>query len=104
MRRRAFLRLATTAAMGSACAASRTDTAAPLAAGSPPERFLHGVESGDPLPNGIVLWTRVSVDPQRICSVGWFVAEDPALEHLVVHGNVTTDAERDHTVKVDVRG
>lgn len=68
--------------------------------------FYHGVASGDPLPDGVILWTRVTRkqnDDDRI-SVEWTVAMDPELGDIVASGNALAIEERDFTVKVDVRG
>ncbi|UQX00737.1 alkaline phosphatase D family protein [Streptomyces sp. RerS4] len=81
------------------------------AAGAAPA-FLHGVASGDPLPDGILLWTRLTPTPEAVpgsglgapTTVGWEVAEDKAFSRTVASGSVTTSAAADHTVKVDVRG
>jgi alkaline phosphatase D len=69
--------------------------------------FYHGVASGDPLPDGIILWTRVTQrarnnDPQ--IRVEWMVADDPGLTKIVAKGHAFATEERDFTVKVDVRG
>ncbi|MFQ6227530.1 PhoD-like phosphatase N-terminal domain-containing protein [Nocardia sp. NPDC002869] len=32
--------------------------------------FGHGIASGDPLPDGVVLWTRVTVGPQALPGSG----------------------------------
>lgn len=66
--------------------------------------FVHGVASGDPLPDAVILWTRVTTDGGGPVDVTWRVATDPALEDEVATGTVTTDASRDFTVKVDVTG
>ncbi|MCA9607040.1 MAG: alkaline phosphatase D family protein [Myxococcales bacterium] len=71
--------------------------------------FEHGVASGDPLPDGVILWTRVTpggpdeVPPERV-EVGWEVATDPRFDAIVVAGTTRTDGSRDFTVKLDVRG
>jgi alkaline phosphatase D len=68
--------------------------------------FAHGVASGDPLHDRVVLWTRV--DPRRardaLIPVKWTIAWDPALRHEVDSGTVLTHAGRDFTVKVDANG
>ncbi|THA83705.1 alkaline phosphatase D family protein [Streptomyces sp. A0592] len=101
-------------------AAAATATLAPLAtlgagtahaAGAAPA-FLHGVASGDPLPDGVLLWTRVTPTPEAVpgsglgaaVQVGWEVASDRAFSRVVAGGTVTAGAATDHTVKVDVRG
>jgi alkaline phosphatase D len=68
-----------------------------------PQYFFHGVASGDPLPDAVILWTRVTTNaPSAV--VGWVIAKDPALQNVVKRGSFTTDAERDYTVKIDVTG
>jgi alkaline phosphatase D len=67
--------------------------------------FDHGVASGDPLSDRVILWTRVTTpDAKTSVSVRWEVAADPAFKTLVRQGQATADAARDHTVKVDVMG
>jgi alkaline phosphatase D len=77
--------------------------------------FGHGVMSGDPLSDRVVLWTRLTIpdargwdatvvpDPQgfRAVEVRWVLARDPRLRGVVRRGKVRTDASRDWTVKVD---
>jgi phosphodiesterase/alkaline phosphatase D-like protein len=68
--------------------------------------FLHGVASGDPLEDRVVLWTRVTGDsgaPARVV-VSWSVAKDAKFERLVASGVTATDADFDFTVKVDAAG
>lgn len=72
-------------------------------AGTP---FLHGVASGDPLQDRVILWTRVTpVDPASgPMRVDWEIASDPGFRHVVKRGDLTADAARDFTAKVDVTG
>ena len=64
--------------------------------------FQHGVASGDPLPDGVVLWTRITTD--SAVDVDWEVATDPRMTARVAKGTARTDADRDFCVKVDARG
>ena len=41
--------------------------------------FDHGVASGDPLNDGVMLWTRVSGANDERLTVGWQVATDEAM-------------------------
>lgn len=67
--------------------------------------FEHGVASGDPLTERVVLWTRVTpASPKSNVPVTYVVATDPQLRHAVQRGNVKTGPQRDYTVKVDVEG
>jgi alkaline phosphatase D len=65
--------------------------------------FRHGVASGDPLSDRVLLWTRVSTS-RPVVDVRWAVATDPAMKSIVARGEGPTAAARDHTVKVDVTG
>ncbi|MBW3561562.1 MAG: alkaline phosphatase D family protein [Actinobacteria bacterium] len=65
--------------------------------------FQHGVASGDPLQDHVLIWTRIST-PDAHPEVRWVVAHDEELSDPVATGITTTDASRDHTVKVDVPG
>ncbi len=67
-------------------------------------RFDHGVASGDPLADAVVLWTRVSGAAGEDVRLRWLVAEDPALERVVTQGETLATAARDYTVKVDADG
>ncbi len=74
--------------------------------------FAHGVASGDPMPDRVLLWTRVT--PTRSATPGsgdgprvrvrWEVARDAGFRRVVRRGQVSTGPSRDHTVKVDVDG
>jgi alkaline phosphatase D len=67
--------------------------------------FVHGVASGDPKVDGVVIWTRVSPeDGAEAVPVSWQIAEDAALSRIVKSGALTTTAARDFTVKVEVEG
>ncbi|MEV5312178.1 alkaline phosphatase D family protein [Streptomyces sp. NPDC052610] len=98
------------AAAGAVLAAPLAVPAPALAAEAP--AFLHGVASGDPLPDGILLWTRVTPTPEAVPGSGlgpdvevrWTVALDKAFTNVVAKGSVTATAASDHTVKADVRG
>lgn len=108
-RRTVVLAAAATAALApmTALASGTARAAAPAA-----PAFLHGVASGDPLPDGILLWTRVTPAEGAVpgsglgpdTAVDWEIAEDKAFSRVVAHGSVTASAASDHTVKADVRG
>lgn len=107
-----MLAAAATAALApmTALSAGQAHAAANAPAGAP--AFLHGVASGDPLPDGILLWTRVTPAPGAVPGSGagpdvqvrWEIAEDKAFSRIVASGSTTASAASDHTVKADVRG
>ncbi|MEO1652003.1 MAG: alkaline phosphatase D family protein, partial [Bacteroidota bacterium] len=68
--------------------------------------FYHGVASGDPIETQVIIWTRVTPESENAgtIEVEWKVATDPELTSIVNAGTVSTDANRDYTVKVDVTG
>ncbi|MEU1046343.1 alkaline phosphatase D family protein [Streptomyces sp. NPDC005897] len=100
------------AAAAGAVLAAPLAAALPVGAADAAPAFLHGVASGDPLPDGVLLWTRVTPVPEAIpgsgtgpdTEVSWVVATDKALTNVVAKGSVTATAASDHTVKADVRG
>jgi alkaline phosphatase D len=73
----------------------------------PGTRFLHGVASGDPLPDRVILWTRVT-PPEDFAdtalAVRWQVAEDEAMTGLIGEGVVFAERSTDWTVKLDAVG
>jgi alkaline phosphatase D len=76
--------------------------------------FRLGVASGDPEPNGVLLWTRLAPDPlaaepgggmpAQAARVQWEVAEDENFRRVVRRGNAAARAQFGHSVHVDVRG
>ena len=67
--------------------------------------FQHGVASGDPLADRVILWTRAtSPSATGPIDVTWQVAADDQLAKIVARGTASAAAERDFTVKVDAAG
>ena len=76
--------------------------------------FTLGVASGDPLPDGVVLWTRLAIAPlnadgqggmpNRDVVVDWQVATDEAMTSLVAQGSVAARYADAHCVHVEVGG
>ncbi len=68
--------------------------------------FDHGVASGDPLSDRVVIWTRVTPADSGAASVpvSWGVSLNEDFSDPVAKGYVLTGADRDYTVKVDVEG
>ena len=67
--------------------------------------FYHGVASGDPLTDRVIIWTRVTPqDFNNIASVNYKVATDNSFVNVVSQGAVETDATKDFTIKIDVTG
>ncbi|HEX4872371.1 MAG TPA: alkaline phosphatase D family protein [Nevskiaceae bacterium] len=111
--RREFLRrsaLAGAAALSlpalTACGNSRSGGAAAAPVSGRTVAFLHGVASGDPLTDRVILWTRVTPEAGSLApvAVDWVVSLAPDLSAPVASGRVLTDGERDFTVKIDPAG
>ena len=74
--------------------------------------FGFGVASGDPTATEVLLWTRVTPTPRAVPGSGfgpasrvvWEVAADERFEQVLQRGTTSTNADRDHTVKVVVSG
>ena len=66
-------------------------------------RFDHGVASGDPAVDSVVIWTRVSGLDDAL-EVQWELATDTAFKQKVATGTVWTSAHRDFTVKAVPNG
>ncbi|WP_313439806.1 alkaline phosphatase D family protein [Novosphingobium sp.] len=66
--------------------------------------FAHGVASGDPHADSVLLWTRVTDPARQPVSGIWEIAEDERFAHIAAQGTFTTSAARDHTVKVIAEG
>ena len=73
--------------------------------------FQLGVASGDPTPDGVVLWTRLApqpligggMPPARV-EVGWQVARDEGFQQIVQEGTTVAAPQLAHSVHVEVAG
>ena len=109
--RRTFIRqmAASTALLGAGAVglSGCTSTAAGIGSDSQEAGFLHGVASGDPLNDRVILWTRVTParsGEQAEIPVRWQMATDPAMQLVVAYGATAASAQSDYTVKVDAVG
>lgn len=91
--------------LGGVGAAGQALAASPKGLHAGPVSFEHGVASGDPLQDRVILWTRVTAPGAKVpVGVRWDVATDAAFKTIVKQGHALAEATRDHTVKVDVVG
>lgn len=67
-------------------------------------QFLHGVASGDPLSDRVIIWTRVTPESAGSYPVQWQVASDNSFSKILKSGTATADGGADYTIKVDVTG
>lgn len=108
--RRAFLHTAgRLAALAASCGAGGIQAAPSSASNAYP--FSLGVASGSPLPDAVVIWTRILHDPLNVAatpplafSVRWEVAEDERFSRIVAKGAASATPELAHSVHVDVTG
>jgi alkaline phosphatase D len=85
--------------------------AVPVFTGNP---FTLGVASGDPLPDSVVLWTRLAPNPlaedgkggmeNRYVSVQWEISYDEAFNKTVLSGKEIAAPELGHSVHAEVYG
>ncbi len=66
--------------------------------------FQHGIASGDPLQDRVILWTRVTVPDKRTVEVSWEIASDADFTNMVRFGTAPALPENDHSVHVDPTG
>lgn len=103
------------AGAGTAVALGRlpgSGTAGPVGAQGPSTVFAHGVASGDPAADRLVIWTRVTPTPDAQpgsgrgpdTAVAWQVGLTPDLAAPIAIGELTARASSDHTASVDVPG
>ena len=73
--------------------------------------FTLGVASGDPLPDSVMIWTRLAPDPlngggmpAQNVPVRWEVAEDEGMRRIVQRGEWTARPDTAHTIRREVGG
>ncbi len=74
--------------------------------------FSLGVASGDPAPDGFVLWTKIAPKPlergsgmvRKPVEVDWAVASDERMRNVVQKGRAIAHPELGHAVHVEVAG
>jgi len=74
--------------------------------------FTLGVASGDPAPQGLVLWTRLAPEPltpsggmlPQNVTVRWEIAQDERFSRGLLRGDVTAVPSLAHAVHVEVNG
>jgi alkaline phosphatase D len=100
---------ASTLVFSAGAAATRHALADPVFGAYP---FSLGVASGDPAPDGFVIWTKIAPRPlergggmpMRTVEVAWQVASDPQMQRVVQKGAATAYPELGHAVHVEVGG
>ena len=66
--------------------------------------FYHGVASGDPMSDRVIIWTRLTTSESTPQDVNWRMATDTLFTDVVATGTAQATPDRDWTVKVDVTG
>lgn len=74
--------------------------------------FQLGVASGDPSPDGFVIWTRLAPEPFEIgygmpmapVAVDWEVSDAPGMKNIIAKGATIAPPELGHSVHVEVSG
>lgn len=94
-------RAAILAGAGVAAACARNAETPPYEGGV---QFAHGVASGDPQHDKVIIWTRVTPDAAGPVPVRWILARNRELTDIVKTGVYDATEARDYTVKIDVTG
>ena len=66
--------------------------------------FKHGVASGDPLQDRVILWTRLTPSDEARVALAWELAADRDFHEIVAAGEAFASADEDFTVRVDAEG
>ena len=66
--------------------------------------FYHGVASGDPLTDRVIIWTRVTPNRNHDIDVNWMISNDVLFKNIIKSGKVIASNRHDYTVKIDVVG
>ncbi len=66
--------------------------------------FQHGVASGDPLHDRVILWTRLSLPDLQDQHVSWELSADRDFRYVIASGSATASIDNDHTLHVDATG
>ncbi|WP_223826185.1 alkaline phosphatase D family protein [Spongiibacter pelagi] len=71
-----------------------------------PGAFVHGVASGDPLSDRVILWAHLSPEESDLSEavVRCQLSDDPSFSNLLIDELLATGPERDFTVKYDAAG
>lgn len=67
------------------------------------DTFQHGIASGEPSADGILLWTRINQNNELTPTVSWQLATDPEFKKIVQSGQQSTNAQQDFCIKVAVK-
>ncbi len=101
MKRRNLIKLIASSASLSAFSATMPSSSVAMEAPATGQ-FHHGVASGDPLADSVILWTRVSPTTDGSSkSLRWEISLDDNFESVVAGGTFIATTERDFTVKID---
>ncbi|MEQ7010554.1 alkaline phosphatase D family protein [Actinopolymorpha sp. B17G11] len=113
--RRQFVAMASGGALTLALTAAMTSSSRAWASPRfPSNPFTLGVASGDPRPDGVVLWTRLAPEPTSLDGMGgmpdsvvpvnWQVAEDSLFRRVVRAGGAEATPHLGHSIHVEVSG
>ena len=96
---------------GSASSDAGVGNVMPASASQGAYPFSLGVASGSPLPDAVVIWTRILYDPLNAAAmpalaipVRWEMADDEHFGRIVAKGSATATPALAHSVHVDVKG
>ena len=65
--------------------------------------FNHGVASGDPTSNKIILWTKITKASNKSINVSWHVSDKKNFLNIINSGTIKSYSYNDFSVKVDAK-
>jgi alkaline phosphatase D len=65
--------------------------------------FKHGVASGDPTNNRVVIWSKITTDANKKINVNWQVSHTKDFLNIIASGSTKSFAYNDFTIKVDAQ-
>lgn len=64
--------------------------------------FYHGVASGDPTENSVIIWTRITLLDDLQPEIEWEISTHNSFRNIVNQNKVSTNKDRDYTIKIDL--
>ena len=64
--------------------------------------FYYGVASGDPTPNSVVIWSKITPDVDAPTRLKWEVATDSIFKNIIQNGETITDETANYTTTLEI--
>ena len=64
--------------------------------------FNHGIASGDPTTNSVIIWTKIDSE-ENSTSVEYQISKDKEFKNIIYDDYIYTDKKQDNTIKIDIK-